>query len=180
MKNFGHARGGFVVSPRKKRDIYDYAAQVRSVFSPIMGGRPWVPLDRVIELLPSFLPGFVCEICEPHEMGGDHGQTDPDKQVIRIREDVYEQMCHGQGRDRFTVAHELGHLMLHQGQRAIVYSRSGGASTAPIYQNSEWQADTFASAFLIDEVHLSTCQSVEDVQAAFGVSRPAAEARFRK
>lgn len=178
--SFGHARGGFVVSPRKKRDIYEKAAMVRSAFSPIMGGRPWVPIDRIVELLPEFLPGFSCEVCEMHEMGSDHGQTDPDSLLIRIRVDVYEGMCRGQGRDRFTVAHELGHLFLHQGQRPVTFARVGNAATAPIYQNSEWQADTFASALLIDEKQLANFSDVSAVQAAFGVSQAAAEARFNK
>lgn len=180
MIGLDHSRGGFVVTPRKKADIYALASAVREVFAGIMGGSPWVPLDRVLELLPEFLPGFNYEVCEQHEMGADHGQTDPDSLLIRLREDVYEGMCRGAGRDRFTVAHELGHLFLHQGQRPTAFARVGDVATSPIYRNSEWQADTFASALLIDEKIISRFETLQEVQAAFGVSQQAAKARFKK
>lgn len=173
----GHSRGGFTVSPLKKRYIYDSAAAVREVFRPLMGTSPYVPLDRVFELLPQLMPGFKFEVCEEHEMGADHGQTDPVRRLIRLRQDVYDGMCQGSGRDRFTAAHELGHLFLHAD--GPVFSRSGDGST-PIYMNSEWQADTFASAFLIDEKVLPSCTSIIGVQDTFGVSHAAAGVRFQK
>lgn len=47
-------------------------------------------------------------------MGAKHGETIPSENRIRIREDVYERACNGYGRDRLTMAHELGHLLLHR------------------------------------------------------------------
>lgn len=171
-------RNGFAVSPRRKSDIYDLAARFRAPFRPLMKGGDKLPIDLVYELLPEFLPGFRLEVCERHEMGDDHGQTDPSDRLIKLRIDVYDGMCRGSGRDRFTAAHELGHLMLH-GQ-VPVYSRAGWGSTTPIYMNSEWQADNFASALLIDELILPSCRTVDEVQSRFGVSAAAAAARFKK
>ena len=91
-------------------------------------------------------------------MGDDHGQTFPEKLLIKLREDVYVGMCKGVGRDRFTGAHELGHLFLH---KSAGFARRSLEPGAPLYVNSEWQADTFSSAFLIDERRLVTCQSLE-------------------
>lgn len=34
--------------------------------------------------------------------------------VIRVRSDVYERACENHGRDRFALAHELGHYSLHR------------------------------------------------------------------
>ena len=46
-------------------------------------------------------------------MGDKHGETFPDEHIIRIREDVYLGAVNGCGRDGMTIAHEVGHLFLH-------------------------------------------------------------------
>ena len=42
------------------------------------------------------------------------GCRDATENCIKIREDVYERAIKGYGRDRFTLAHELGHFLMHQ------------------------------------------------------------------
>ncbi|WP_114864029.1 ImmA/IrrE family metallo-endopeptidase [Comamonas sp. AG1104] len=167
---------GFIVPPRRKEDICKLATSVRGVFGQLISGEGKLPIGVVYELLPDLLPGFEMEVKEPWEMGEDHGQTYPDKRRIYLRRDVYDGMCMGRGRDRFTGAHELGHLFLHT---RIGFARAMTSSTK-IYCNSEWQANTFASALLIDEVHLKDCRSLEEVMERFGVSRDAASVRFRE
>lgn len=167
---------GFVVSPLSKKSIYARAARIRSGLSKVMDS-PYVPLDLVYEVMPILLPGFRLEICFKSEMGDDHGQTSPEQQLIRLREDVYDGMCSGNGRDRFTGAHELGHLFLHSG---VALARTAVRDAqVPIYRNSEWQADTFASALLIDEVMLGQCHSIRQVMKIFGVSEAAARMRAK-
>lgn len=170
-------RSGFTVRPLSKRYIYDTAATVRERFRPIMGNSAWVPIEMIYETLPLLLPGFSLEVCDRAEMGDDHGQTFPEKLLIKLREDVYKGMCDGVGRDRFTGAHELGHLFLH---KSAGFARRALDPGAPLYVNSEWQADSFGSAFLIDERRLTACRSLEEVQRTFGVSEPAARARYKK
>ncbi len=170
-------RVGFTVPPRKKRDIFDIADGFRERFRPLMGASARVPIDMIYETLHLVLPGFRFEVCDHAELGADHGQTVPEKLLIKLREDVYIGMCKGVGRDRFTGAHELGHLFLHQ---PTGFARSAPNASTPIYMNSEWQADNFASALLIEEQRLQRCRSIEEVQEVFGVSEAAAKARFRK
>ncbi|MDR3351765.1 MAG: ImmA/IrrE family metallo-endopeptidase [Zoogloeaceae bacterium] len=174
----------FVVPPRSKENIYAVASGVRNIFK--YDGTK-VPMGMVYEVLPHlgnffpkktfpFLHGIRFEVCHQHEMGDDHGQTIPELKLIRLREDVYDGMCQGNGRDRFTGAHELGHLFLH---RTAGFSRVAPNSNTKLYCKSEWQANTFASAFLIDEALLPQFRSAEEVQDAFGVSKSAAEARIK-
>lgn len=143
-----------------------------------MGYGDRVPIDKVYEVLPVLLPGFSFEVCDRSEMGTDHGLTLPERYLIKLRVDVYEGMCKGNGRDRFTGAHELGHLFLHH---SAGFARRQYESGLPAYRyNSEWQANSFASAFLIDGSRLVTCRSLADVTSKFGVSESAARVRFRK
>ncbi len=166
---------GFIVPPRKKSDIYKIATDIRNCFRSLISEEGRLPIDVIYELLPDMLPGFVCEVMEPWQMGLDHGRTFPSRQTIWLREDVYDGMCQGKGRDRFTAAHELGHFFLHQN---VSFARAMDSSTK-IYCNSEWQANTFASALLIDEVLLSQCRSLQEVVERFGVTADAARVRFK-
>ena len=170
-------KSGFTVPPRSTRSIYDFANIVREAFRPMMGDVAYVPIDKIYEALHLVVPDFCFEVCEPAEMGDDHGLTFPAKKLIKLREDVYTGMCNGVGRDRFTGAHELAHLLMHKDPG---YARKATQPGAPAYTNSEWQADTFASAMLIDERRLAACRTLIEVQTTFGVSEAAAKVRFKK
>jgi Zn-dependent peptidase ImmA (M78 family) len=134
---------------------------------------PYFPVVHVYEALDLLYEGARFEVLEMHEMGGDHGRTYPDQNLIYIRADVYERACAGEGRDRFTMCHELGHLMMHRG---VALSRIDPDNPPKIFRNSEWQADTFAS-FLMMPADLLANSSMHAAPTDFGVSFEAASAR---
>ncbi len=168
---------GLVVPPRSSDNIFKEACVARQVLNRLAGGGDYVRIDRIYEILPKVMPGFRMEVCDEVEMGGDHGQTYPDDLLIKLRADVYDGMCRGVGRDRFTGAHELGHLFLHQGAAKFARRRT---EEVPVYRDAEWQSDEFASEFLIERARMLTCQSVAEIVQVFGVSEAAAAQRFRK
>ena len=71
-------------------------------------------LSFVENILPILIPDFQFEVVPVAEMGNKHGETYPTKNLIRIREDVYLRAAAGEGRDRLTIAHEVGHLFMHE------------------------------------------------------------------
>ncbi|WP_417848761.1 ImmA/IrrE family metallo-endopeptidase [Thalassoglobus sp.] len=79
-------------------------------------------------------------------------------------------------RDRFTVAHELGHYFLHsnQGEQAIIAYRSGSTRI-------EWEANWFAAAFLMPKTLFTKAmkenKSIVSIATQFGVSQEAAKVR---
>jgi hypothetical protein len=80
-------------------------------------------------------------------------------------------------RDRFTVAHELGHYFLHsdQGAQPMVAYRKGSTRI-------EWEANWFAASLLMPRQKFrAACQQSHDnlavVSAKFGVSIDAARVR---
>lgn len=93
-------------------------------------------------------------------------------------------------RDRFTIAHELGHFFLHY---PLVVAKFPGATmvatrwvdeTDAVQQRAEWEANWFAAAFLMPEadflkVYSAKGQELMVTAAHFGVSTPAAEVRAR-
>ncbi len=84
----------------------------------------------------------------------------------------------GPERDRFTIAHELGHYVLHSdaGEKPLKATRFG--STRP-----EWEANWFAASFLMPAEHFrQTCREFRNdadlVAARYLVSSRAAEVRM--
>lgn len=84
----------------------------------------------------------------------------------------------GAERDRFTIAHELGHYVLHsqRGERRVTAARYGS-------DRAEWEANWFAAAFLMPkDDFIATCRrysnDVRVVAARYLVSPKAAEVRM--
>jgi len=163
---------GIVVPPRSKKDIAANARAMRKFLK--LEEQDYFPVSKVYETLGMMFDGADFQVLEEHEMGDDHGRTYPDSLLIEIRNDVYERACEGEARDRFTLCHELGHLMMHRG---IALSRIDPTSPPKIYCNSEWQADTFASYLMMPPPLIGRYGTVEEVMNAFGVSFEAAYAR---
>ena len=157
------------VPPRSRADLRSTAAQLLELCRI---KTPYVPIVEILEHhLTDF--GVVYEYMTREEMGLDHGRSFPDEGRIQIREDVYDRACEGRGRDRLTIAHEIGHVVLHGGlslQRTAV-----NPSSIKTYENSEWQADAFAGELLMPLRWLrARCTGPPDVAETFGVSESAA------
>lgn len=93
-------------------------------------------------------------------------------------------------RDRFTIAHELGHLFLHFPLVQQKYPGSAMVATRwvrpgdPDQQRAEWEANWFAAAFLMPLKPFKAAlrawsNDMTSVASDFGVSVQAAEVRAR-
>jgi len=163
---------GTAVPPRSKKDIVANAHAIRQFLK--LEDQDFFPVSKVYEMLGMMFEGADFEVLEEHELGDDHGRTYPDQLLIVIRNDVYKRACSGEGRDRFTMCHELGHLVMHRG---IALSRINPASPPKIYCNSEWQADMFASYLMMPPDLICRYESIAEIVSNFGVSFEAAFAR---
>ena len=151
--------------------------QVRSAYG---FNETMVDLARFVEYELSEA-GFVYDIVSGDEMGDDEAHAYPDSGVLRIREDIYDALIRKDCRARFTIAHEIGHLTLHQGVplRWAGTPQNNVSRTHAFYEDSEWQADTFAAEFLmpVDLIRKSCTKAVE-IADVFGVSLDAALIRL--
>jgi Zn-dependent peptidase ImmA (M78 family) len=130
-------------------------------------------------VLPTFFPEFSYAVLPAEEMGDDEARTYPDKYLIEIREDVYYAATDGDRRAQFTLAHEVGHLVLHAGlDKSVSFARS--STEHKIYEDSEWQADTFAAEFLMPYEIAIQCNDPVEISERFEVSQSAGETRYRK
>lgn len=163
---------GMLVPPLSTKVIREIAGNVRRFFE--IDGREYIPIVEICEYLQSMLEGFELEIVEDGKMK-EEGLTQGRK--IQIPESVYNGAALGEGRARFTMAHELGHALLHE-NIPPAFARSRVPLKA--YEDSEWQANCFAAELLMpfDLVKLIDNPSILAVKC--GVSLGAAKVRWEK
>lgn len=159
-----------------RADIRRVAQAVRDVFG--LAQQPYFPIVQVLEsALDRLVPGFAWDIREKQDLGADHGLTDHCEKVILIREDVYLGAVAGNGRDRGTVAHEIGHAILHAPARLA--RRMPDSPEVPTYCCPEWQAKAFAGELLVDCRQLAQGDTVYTVASRFGVSLDSARVQLK-
>lgn len=135
----------------------------------------YFPIVQCIEwILANPESGMDLEIVDPGEMQDTYGTTNTEKNVMRIRSDVYEGAVKGIPRDRFTLCHELGHYILHQPE-FMSYARGN----IPRYCQPEWQANTFAGE-LMAPYDLAKDMSIEEIMEKCGMSKQAAAIQYNE
>lgn len=138
----------------------------------------YFPIVQFLEnILPILIPDFQLEIVPKKEMGNKHGETYPNRNLIRIREDVYLGAVSGCGRDRLTIAHEIGHLLLHEDDCIALCKLAPNEKLRP-FEDPEWQANAFGGE-LLASTYLIKGMSAADVSEKCGVSMDAAKVQLR-
>lgn len=160
---------GLMMPPLSLAQIRKKARAFRKIFGLPEDG--YVDIVRVFESLPDY--GVEIEIAPRWQMGNKHGETFPAQPKILIREDVYERACRGFGRDRLTIAHEIGHLLLH-GSDKISLARVEQKFAIATWCDPEWQANAFAGEFLAPYRFLQGL-SILEIQHRYGISAEAAK-----
>jgi IrrE N-terminal-like domain len=133
----------------------------------------WVPTERGKKKL-------IFNIAEDVELGGDDGLTEfkGNDVIITVKRSVYDLAKVGDGRSRMTLAHELGHAVMHCGEAKHRGTGTFGPtalSKINPQESAEHQAKVFASAFLIDDKVAAELADAEEVSVEFGVSLTAAK-----
>ncbi|MGR6860797.1 ImmA/IrrE family metallo-endopeptidase [Aliivibrio salmonicida] len=109
------------------------------------------------------------EVLEDNKLPNEYAVSSPNEKIIRCRESVYERALNGSARDKFTLAHELGHVLMHQNTNPE-FARSQSDSNHHYTEDAEWQANTFSSEFLVDSRQLEGINSPRDIEKRFGIS----------
>lgn len=163
-------RPGSRVAPRSSAVIESVAMQFREYVK--LNDRVEFPIVAVAELLIG--EGF--EVVDEEDMGADEGRSYPDLGKMLIRRDVYDAAVDGDARSRFTMAHEMGHMVMHVGAS---YARNNSGAVMQIYENSEWQADEFAGN-LLAPLHIIRGWTATQISEHCKISLPAAMIRLKK
>jgi hypothetical protein len=125
-------------------------------------------------------------ILSDNEMALDDGTTSYDGTTINIsiKRTIHQRAYIGDGYARNTIAHELGHAVMHyetMTHGAKLARRTIGNKTPgwlKFYESAEHQTKVFAPAFLINEDIARTLSSATEISVRFGVSQQSAEIYF--
>jgi len=171
--------------PRKNSEIRALAVRLRSFFGvadtehvDVIGCASRNEIWTVKGVKPLRL-----DIVSDEKMAGNTGLTSYDGRTIiihisrRIRHDAFL----GDGYARNTVAHELGHAVMHFEKLSdgAVMARKTNRNITPKwispYESAEHHVRVFAPAFLINDTVARTLHSVDEISVRFGISRQSAE-----
>lgn len=165
-------RDSAIAEPTSREKLRCLAYQLRKKIG--FEGEMEFPILQFLEMaLVKLDPDFVLEVVAKEKMGDCHGKACPERHTIYIREDVYDGACARNGRDRFTIAHEIAHYFLHRPGH-VSYARMSSTGRIPAYRNPEWQANTLAAELLMP-ADLIVGKTIEEVVRECAVSHTAAD-----
>jgi hypothetical protein len=170
---------GLRVERRTRAQIRAFAEQARATLGVLTG-----PPDMAW-ILEHALPRFGIDyFYEPeYVMGAAEALVLPEDDAIVLREDIYKGLLRGEPHTRFTLAHEIGHLWLHErpGPSAALFHAEPSRAHGPL-EDAECQADCFAAEFLMPVSELIRLRPLTAAGLAlrYGVSFQAALLRVRE
>ncbi|MDO4296011.1 MAG: ImmA/IrrE family metallo-endopeptidase [bacterium] len=166
----------YIVESKSRLQLRAYAMTVREYLH--LKNEKYFPITELLDVLAVIFDGFSYEIVEDNQLPvGTHADTDVRTGHIRIKESVYDGACNGNGRDRMTIAHELGHFFT-LCFCGFKLERNFSREKVPAYRDPEWQAKCFAGELLIP-AHLMKGYSVDCIVKECGVSYDAAKFQYK-
>lgn len=110
----------------------------------------------------------------------EEAKTDIINGTIYIKQSIYEEAYSEKYcRANFTIAHEIGHFILHRVLNLISFSRVANTNQKKPYEDPEWQANTFASELLMP---YEECLDLNPnrIRRRYHVTQAAAQTRYNK
>lgn len=163
----------YKAKPLSRKKIQDVALSLRQMLSVSLEDS--FPVVKFFEfILPSL--GYELEICGISEMPKEYALTFPEKNLVKIREDVYVRAVDENPRDLFTLAHEIGHIIFHDNM-SISFARSD--EKIKVFEDPEWQANTFAAELLAPSCAIKG-MLIEEIMNIYKCSRQVATIQLSK
>lgn len=119
----------------------------------------------VVTAIEHNVAGF--EVVEPEELDGLFGLTVPSDGKIKIILPIYESAVAGDPFARHVMAHELGHLVMHDS--GMSYASAFAGEILRKEENSEWQADVFADYLLAPIKVIKATQTAAQLSSVCGI-----------
>ena len=149
-----------IAEPRSRENIINTVQLIKSSLG--LENTLCFPVLEFVELILSQIDtSFNFVVLESKEMSDKYAYYEPSTNTMYVRNDVYDRAYSNNPRDRFTIAHEIGHYFLHR--NGVYFSRIDGVANIVTYCDPEWQANTFASELLMAS-HLIVDMDIPEIQ----------------
>ena len=167
----------YIAQPCSRLDLRNLAMEIRRLLK--LENCVYFPVVQLLELMSELFPAFHFEVVDNNELSNDvHADTDVANHLIRIKQSVYDGACNENGRDRMTIAHEIGHYLL-LCVCGVTFQRNFSGGAVPACQDPEWQAKCFAGELLVP-AHLVKGMTATEVVKSCSVSPDAARFQLSK
>lgn len=169
---------GFKVEGLYEHQIREKTQVIRNVLG--YDSRPYINIMECVEnLAANEIVDYEVHDDDEWPYGNDLASYTPVDNCIHLKQSTYDKAVKlNDGMSRFTIAHELGHAILHRNFRL---SKSSVSSTDhEFYEDSEWQADCFAGEILIDARHFNIGDNCATIVEKFKVSPTCANVKLAR
>lgn len=169
---------GHIVSPMSILVIRDIASYTRGVLGLTDEA---VEVETFLEGLSEFC--ITLDVVSDQDMPGFSFHSEaccvPETATIYLTEETYRKACNNDARTRFTIFHELGHLIL--GHARQLHRAQVQVEPKP-FLDSEWQADWFSAEVImpLEVIMRLKLDTSLKIKAQFMVSEQAAQTRFEQ
>lgn len=168
--------GGYLADPLSRNDMREMAYRLRELFG--FENELNFPVIQVIEFL-SNKGVFSLEISTFDEMGSKFGETIPSENLIKLREDIYDNACDGDGFSRSTCSHELLHWLQHREETVSLCRKEEDLKNRRAYEDPEWQANCFSGELLVPK-HLVKGMTIDEIVEKCNVTHSMAYYQLKK
>ena len=167
----------YIIEPKSRDNLRELTLILRRFLN--LENEKYFPVTELLDVLAEIFDNFSYEIVKDSELPpGTHAITNTSTGHILIKESIYEGACNGNGRDRMTIAHEVGHYFTIC-FCGFKFERNFTNKKVDAYRDPEWQAKCFAGELLIP-AHLMKGYSIEEIVKECGVSYDAAKVQYKK
>ncbi len=169
-----------IYNPTSRKEIRFIARHVRRLVG-LDTERYFHVVDFLEQTMPRIIKGFVYDVVEDEDLPGKYAQAIPEENRIEIRQSTYEAAVADDPRARFTIAHEIGHLLLADEvpDSYVAYARRNRKASLRPFEDPEWQANEFA-AELLAPCRLVAGMTDKRIKEEFGVSLEVARIQLGK
>lgn len=136
-----------------------------------------LPIEILLHRISDIVSGAKIIIKADNTMPHDEAYADCEQNIIYLRKTVVDQLRSNNPRARWTITHELAHLVLnHRGTLSRAVTNLRGSQ--PQVRVNEREANIFAEHFLAPDMVVETCADVGELSKKTGISLSAAQIRF--
>ncbi|WP_232243421.1 ImmA/IrrE family metallo-endopeptidase [Paraburkholderia sp. SOS3] len=168
---------GMKVAPMSYEKLESVADDLRPLLPKLNGrGRSGEAID-CLRVLETTLPKarFNYMYVEVDELQDCAAFTIPERNIVVLREDVYEGLFDDSPFSRSTVIHELSHIVL---RHAVTLHRGAILGQHKFYEDSEWQAKALTAAVMMPIEVCRAARSAHELAQMCGTSAQAAGYRI--
>ncbi len=125
--------------------------------------------------LKQIFPRLRVDVVDDSELPTEEARAYPRRWRIKIRKGIYEGLLRGDVRARWTLAHELAHVLLQHPRLFLSRPRKGDQKT-----QYELEANLFAATFLAPYEKAKNLRTMEEIRDLFQISAGSAASRLKE